>query len=317
MRVKLLLRAARTIGEEKREKMRSLCKRTRKKSVGNWNSIPTVVFENILLFLIQQNVEELRKCRAVCKTWNDRIKNEFCKPSRRGVIRERLNFNWKEGLYPSRYEILQAKKAIRYGILDQTKVEDFVVRIKMAMLGGHTILPQVKLRPTFEDYRSAANLAEAGFIHRIDTLGVWEGYNIKNISRKAVDSLINCVTGNLYVKRLSGTPLICQVYGRARSNVLGIGHQTLTEYETRVLVETMEARINYLLIRANVVLDINTLIEYSGLGLCKDIRLGYSAAIKYGDKLMRWAAKCKWMTRVTHQNDAEKFEMRFYRMKVF
>ena len=317
MRVKLLFRTARTFGVEKRERVKLLCKRPRKKSVGKWNSLPSVVFENILLFLAQQNVEDVHRCRAVCKAWNDNIKNEFCKPSRRGVIRERLNFNWREGSYPSRHEILQAKKAIRYGILDQTKVEDFVVRIKLAMLGGHTILPQIRLRPTFEDYNSAANLAEAGLIHRIDTLGVWEGYNIGNISRKAVDSLINCVTGNLYVKRISGTPLICQVYGKARCNVLGIGHQILNEHSTRALVETMEARINYLLIRANVLLDIDTLIEYSGLGLCKDIRLGYDAANKYGERLMKWASRCKWLTRLSHQNDNEKFEMRFCRMKVF
>ena len=96
-----------------------------------------------------------------------------------------------------------------------------------------------------------------------------------------------------------------------------IGHQILNEHSTRALVETMEARISSLLIRANVLLDIDTLIEYSGLGLCKNIILGYDAANKYGERLMKWASRCKWLTRLSHQNDNEKFEMRFCRMKVF
>ena len=315
MKFKELFRVAKTFGVKRLEKLKLLRKKPQKRCAGAWNSLPSIAFEKILLFLVQQSVEDLHKCRMVCKSWNNRIKNEFCIINRREVVQQRMNFNWKEGLYPSRCEVLQAKKAVRYGLLDQTKVEDFVMRIKIAMYGGYGDHPQCELRPNFDDYKSAASLAEAGLIHNIDTIGIWPGYDVRMMPREAVDSLVQCVTDGVFINRLEGPSYIRRIYGNVKSKVLGIGYQVLPERETKILVEAMEQRIACLMIRADVDLDINALLEYSGMGLCKDIRLGYDAGCKYGDQLMQWSLRNKWVTTVNYQGDKERFEMKFYKMR--
>ena len=170
MKFKELFRVAKTFGVKRLEKLKLLRKKPQKRCAGAWNSLPSIAFEKILLFLVQQSVEDLHKCRMVCKSWNNRIKNEFCIINRREVVQQRMNFNWKEGLYPSRCEVLQAKKAVRYGLLDQTKVEDFVMRIKIAMYGGYGDHPQCELRPNFTKMQSFL-FPKIGFPSRISRIG--------------------------------------------------------------------------------------------------------------------------------------------------
>ena len=96
------------------------------------------------------------------------------------------------------------------------------------------------------------------------------------------------------------------------SNVHSLGlfidNQTLDVEDTKALVKSMEAdgfRITLMI--GDVILDINTLTEYSGNGQCSDVRISGDTADRYRDELRTWAKNKQW--RVDTDIDGN-FEMR-------
>ena len=95
---------------------------------------------------------------------------------------------------------------------------------------------------------------------------------------------------------------------------LEIGDQSLWREETQALVQAMESGVKTVRLANEKTLDIETLTEYSGQGVCRviDLFVGHwcstlnLAATRYGEELRTWAEKKNWG--VTTSDDGIKVE---------
>ena len=68
--------------------------------------MPELVFDDIMLRIGLNDLESLHRCRQVCKSWNDRImRNIWENPSKRNLIKTRIEKDWGPGMIPSLEEI--------------------------------------------------------------------------------------------------------------------------------------------------------------------------------------------------------------------
>ena len=67
--------------------------------------------------------------------------------------------------------------------------------------------------------------------------------------------------------------------------------------ETNKIVKAMETKIEALVLggcEGAVILDIMTLIKYSGRGRCGEVTSWYAAADKCKNKILKWAKRINW-----------------------
>ena len=69
-----------------------------------------LIFEKIMMTVCLSSLESLHRCRQVCRTWNDMImENIWGSPSKRNIIKRRIDGNWAPGVLPNIDEISHAK----------------------------------------------------------------------------------------------------------------------------------------------------------------------------------------------------------------
>ena len=114
-----------------------------------------------------------------------------------------------------------------------------------------------------------------------------------NVDLSPMASLASCVTSELIINNLSGCDLV-RLLTRLKCDMLEISSQSLGREETQALVQAMESRVDRMWLGAEVTLDIEALVEYSGQGECREVRLWVDTAARYREEVIKWAKSKNW-----------------------
>ena len=69
-----------------------------------------LIFEKIMMTVCLSSLESLHRCRQVCRTWNVMImENIWGSPSKRNLIKTKIEKHWAPGMLPNDEEISHAK----------------------------------------------------------------------------------------------------------------------------------------------------------------------------------------------------------------
>ena len=69
-----------------------------------------LIFEKIMMMVGLNSLESLHRCRQVCSAWNAMIlRNIWENPSKRKIIKMRIERNWGPEVLPSNEDISHAK----------------------------------------------------------------------------------------------------------------------------------------------------------------------------------------------------------------
>ena len=69
-----------------------------------------LIFGKIMMMIGLSSLESLHRCRQVCRTWNIMIMmNIWENPSKRNIIKLRIERNWGPEMLPSNEDISHAK----------------------------------------------------------------------------------------------------------------------------------------------------------------------------------------------------------------
>ena len=101
----------------------------------------------------------------------------------------------------------------------------------------------------------------------------------------------------LRIENVSGCDLVT-LLDSVNSEGLVINRQSLGREETQALVQAMESRLEIVMLQTGVTLDIETLAEYSGQGVCRKVDLWAASAgdtvYGYIEELRNWARTRNW-----------------------
>ena len=78
----------------------------------DWRKLPDLVFNDVMLIVGHQSIEDLDSCRQVCRTWNAMIMNKIWEnPTKKWgtVIQRRIERSWGPENYPMDKNITYAK----------------------------------------------------------------------------------------------------------------------------------------------------------------------------------------------------------------
>ena len=68
------------------------------------------IFDKIMVMVGINSIESLHRCRQVCRTWNVMImENIWGNPSKRNIIKLKIERNWGPEMLPSNEDISHAK----------------------------------------------------------------------------------------------------------------------------------------------------------------------------------------------------------------
>ena len=69
-----------------------------------------LIFQKIMMMVGLDSLESLHRCEQVCTAWNSMImQNIWESPSKRGIIKKRIERKWAPGIYPTDEDISHAK----------------------------------------------------------------------------------------------------------------------------------------------------------------------------------------------------------------
>ena len=75
-----------------------------------WVTLPDMIFSDIMMMVGLESLESLHRCRQVCSKWNEKILETIWEnPSRKRIMKEKIERNWGPGMYPSDEEISHAR----------------------------------------------------------------------------------------------------------------------------------------------------------------------------------------------------------------
>ena len=81
----------------------------------DWLMMPDIVFDDIMMMI---DIDSLRSCSQVCRTWHRRImSNVWGNPSKRNVIKKRIERSWGPEMLPSEEDISRARWFGKYRLL--------------------------------------------------------------------------------------------------------------------------------------------------------------------------------------------------------
>ena len=74
-----------------------------------WVTLPDLIFSDIMMIVGLDSLESLHRCRQVCEIWNKMILgNIWESPSRRKIMKERIEKNWGPDMLPTDDDISHA-----------------------------------------------------------------------------------------------------------------------------------------------------------------------------------------------------------------
>ena len=136
-----------------------------------------------------------------------------------------------------------------------------------------------------------ASLAHHGLLGPVEQMKLCD-VDLSQVPTQHLDSLASHVTRHLQIENITGLDLVsfmkslkCEKFCIVKMSLEGVGTQTL--------VQALESRIERLVLK-DVILDHEALTEYSGQGLCGDIRLYDDTADRYRGDLQTWTRSIKW-----------------------
>ena len=123
----------------------------------NWNNMPREILSDILMKVGLASLDDLRKCRQVCRNWKLAI-GEMTKHQVDLLKRneaEYVRHLWEECHWlPSYEEISRAKSLVKSGHLQHFVISNLILRIKSTCVGIPSLL----------EIKTAASLAHHGLI---------------------------------------------------------------------------------------------------------------------------------------------------------
>ena len=74
------------------------------------HTLPELIFSDIMMMVGFESLNNLHRCRQVCKTWNELILRVIWEnKSRKQIMRERIERSWGPEMLPTDEEISRAK----------------------------------------------------------------------------------------------------------------------------------------------------------------------------------------------------------------
>ena len=187
----------------------------------SWQNFPEFIFSDLVIIVGRESLEDLRKCRQVCKAWNVMIKDKYVMTTpRKNTIRRRADF-------------LAANIREKW-------------RWTVDLDTPHIHLPEITI---------ASSLAHH------DLLGSVECMSLINVDLASVPtghlaSLASCVTEEIEIDNVENLDLL-QILSNIQCNSLSISNQSLGREELNALVRTMESTVTYLSLQDNHVKNSN------------------------------------------------------------
>jgi len=250
-------------------------------------------FRIIMLMVGLDSLDDLHRCRRVCRKWDkDILSLVWGSEGSRTIMKERIEKRWGPGLLPSNEDISHARWLESKGILDTVLIKNLTERVR-EMIDKYNKYDYDWF--TEAELKCAASLAQHGLLGSLDRLRLFY-MDLSPVPAKQLASLVSSVTGDLNIDAISGdlTSLLASI----KCEYLVISDQSLDGEETRALVRAMEWRVERVSLRG-VKLDIEALTAYSGRGECRELTLWrdvLSASIE--EEVRNWASRRtgEWVT---------------------
>ena len=251
-----------------------------------WGTLPELIFSDIMMMVGLQSLESLHRCRQVCKTWNEMIARVIWDSgNKKMILRERIQRNWGPGMLPSEEEISLAKMLVAGGILEPGHIQSLTERIRGALSIGDGDITVVKCGAAL-----AFHGLLLGHVHRMSLRKV----DVSEIPDQHLASLASCVTSFLQIENVIGGQQIVSLLTNLKCDGLSIDRQSLGREETQALVQAMLSGVRWVRLMEKVTLDVEALAEYSGQGVCREVRLLGDTAARYKEELRTWASNRNW-----------------------
>ena len=109
------------------------------------------------------------------------------------------------------------------------------------------------------------------------------------------------MTSFLRIENVIGGQQIVSLLTNLKCDGLSIDRQSLGREEIQALVQAMQSGVEWVTRMEKVTLDVEALAEYSGQGVCREVRLLGDTAARYKEELRTWASNRNW--RVTADTD--------------
>ena len=168
------------------------------------------------------------------------------------------------------------------GILDTTKIQRLTERFRNGF----------NLESRINDLMCSASLAHNGLLNSVRLMALRD-LDLSPVPAQQLASLASCVTSILRIQNVTGCDLV-SIISSVKCEFLIIGSQSLGRKETLALVQAMDARVEEVELHGEVTLDIEALSEYSGQGVCGEVRLYGNTRDRYREQLRTWASNRNW-----------------------
>ena len=257
-----------------------------------WLALPETIFSDIMLMVGLDSLSRLHRCRQVCKTWNELIARVIWDSgNKKMILRERIQRNWGPGMLPSEEEISLAKMLVAGGILEPGQIQSLTERIRGVLSFGDGDITIVTC---------GAALAHHGLLGPVANLDL-SNVDVSEVPAQHLASLASCVTSFLRIENVIGGQQIVSLLTNLKCDGLSIDRQSLGREETQALVQAMLSGVEWVSLWEKVTLDVEAPAEYSGQGVCRQVRLFGDTAARYKEELRTWASNRNW--RVTADTD--------------
>ena len=220
----------------------------------DWQNLTDLIFAEIMMACGQNSLNDLQKCRQVCQNWNVMI-----------------------------YQMTKHKKDTI-----SRKAGSLAAQIKgksSSTSGSSLLLPEII---------TAASLAYHGLLDFMDELCV-EDVDLASVPAEHLMDLVE-LADIVHIINVSNYDLISVLANVNCCEELCIDRQILGSEETQELVQAMEYDVERVAlgIEGEVRLDITTLTQYSGQGMCGMVECRDDTLNLYRDEVRAWAQRISW-----------------------
>ena len=153
---------------------------------------------------------------------------------------------------------------------------------------------------TEAEFKCGASLASHGLLGFMKQMKL-HNLDLSPVLTKHMATLASSITRSLAIVNVKGNLL--STLTNLKCKDLGISRQSLGREETRALVHTMELHVKVVLLSDEVTLDVESLAEYSGQGVCWCVCLSGDLVASYRLKLRTWARRQNWRVFVEDNDD--------------
>ena len=162
-------------------------------------------------------------------------------------------------------------------------LKNLAERVKKSLKDSPSSLPVVSCAVSLAHHRLLGSVKDMG-LRNVD---------LTSVPAEHLASLVSSVSWSVYIENVSGCDLVT-ILDSVKSRWLVIKDQSLGREETQALVQAMESRVEEVVLREGVTLDIRDLGEYSGQGKCRFVGCWGDTADRYREQLRTWAKSRNW-----------------------